>query len=166
MSKITPDQWGPPGWKFIHIVAFAYPLNPTQEEKNNYKAFFTLIGDILPCHLCSEHYKKNLILHPLTDTILENKINLTLWTIDMHNEVNKINNKTVYDYETALQLIKSNFEIKEKIVDKINKETFVNTKHKYSSSDNKIKKEKNIYYYVFLFIFIIVIIFLLYCIKK
>jgi hypothetical protein len=105
MGKIGPEFWGPPAWKFLHIVALAYPDNPTQQDKENYKQFYTLIKDVLPCKLCGEHYGQNLLNHPLNDKVLSSKENLLHWTIDIHNEVNKLNNKTVYDYKEATQLI-------------------------------------------------------------
>ena len=37
---ITPDIWGPHGWKFLHYLSFGYPMNPTTEQKNQYKTFF------------------------------------------------------------------------------------------------------------------------------
>jgi len=106
---ITPNEWGVHGWKFIHHVALGYPNNPTENDKNNYKSFFILIGTILPCHLCSDHYNENLLIYPLTDDVLMNKTNLINWTIDMHNEVNKLHNKKIYSYDEALQLIKNNY---------------------------------------------------------
>jgi hypothetical protein len=46
---ITPEIWGPHGWKFMHYVALAYPAKPTEEDKKNYKIFFESIQNILPC---------------------------------------------------------------------------------------------------------------------
>ena len=109
MTNIGPDFWGPPAWKFIHIVALAYPVNPSQQEKNNYKQFYTIIGDIIPCHFCRDHYKEHITKNPITDEILSNRKNLLHWTIDIHNEVNKITGKNVYDYETAIQLIQQHY---------------------------------------------------------
>ena len=34
---ITPQEWGPHGWKFIHYVSLGYPENPTEEDKHKYK---------------------------------------------------------------------------------------------------------------------------------
>ena len=35
---ITPDIWGPHGWKFLHYISFGYPENPTINIKNQYAA--------------------------------------------------------------------------------------------------------------------------------
>lgn len=110
MTNLGPESWGPHAWKFIHIVALAYPVKPTLEEKQNYKRFYTTIGDIIPCAHCKEHYKEHLIKNPITDDVLMNRKKLLNWTIDIHNEVNKLTGKTTYDYDTAIELIKRNYE--------------------------------------------------------
>ena len=106
---IGPDKWGVHGWKFIHHVALGYPNTPTDNDINNYKSFFYILGNILPCHICSDHYNQNLLIYPLTNDVLANKTNLINWTIDMHNEVNKKHGKKIYGYDEALKLIKNNY---------------------------------------------------------
>jgi hypothetical protein len=117
---ITPEIWGPYGWKFIHMVTLGYPQNPTEEDKLNYFTFFTSIKNILPCSLCSNHYKLNLDKYPLDDNVLSSREALINWAIDMHNEVNISNNKKVLDYSTARDLILNNYQepkIEEKIIE-------------------------------------------------
>ena len=29
--------WGPGMWHFLHTISFNYPINPTDEDKTNYK---------------------------------------------------------------------------------------------------------------------------------
>jgi len=107
---ITPEIWGPYGWKFIHMVALAYPVKPTEEEKLYYYSFFMSISNILPCSLCRDHYKKNLLKYPLNDNVLKTRETLINWTIDMHNEVNISNNKPIMDYDSAIKLIINNYD--------------------------------------------------------
>ena len=102
---LGPEVWGPHGWKFIHYVTLAYPLYPTDEHKEKYKAFFTLLSDILPCPMCGKHYKEHLLLLPLTDTVLYCRENLVNWGIDMHNMVNASKDKEILDYTKARELI-------------------------------------------------------------
>ena len=39
MHDLDREIWGPHGWFFIHSVAFGYPQNPTNLDKNNAKKF-------------------------------------------------------------------------------------------------------------------------------
>ena len=41
ISKI----WGPGLWIGLHSISFGYPINPSEEQKKNYKQFFELVGE-------------------------------------------------------------------------------------------------------------------------
>ena len=140
MPPIGPDKWGVYGWKFIHHIALGYPKIPTTNDKNNYKSFFSLIGNVLPCHICSDHYNNNLLIYPLTDEVLSDKIKFINWTIDMHNAVNKKNGTKIYDYGEALELIKNNYQTYEtyKNVSSNNQDVYIN-----KSSKQLTKNPKN-----------------------
>lgn len=171
---LGPDIWGPSGWKFIHFITLGYPKNPTSDNKNNYKSFLTMISDILPCSLCSNHYKENLIKYPLTDDILSNKIKLFNWSVDMHNEVNKINKKPIVSYDEALDLFYNKFnKSNSNNDDNYNNDTNYNNYNKknynkknYDNYNKKNYKKKDYTNYILLFIVIILIIFYLYYIMK
>ncbi len=162
---LGPDVWGPYGWKFIHFVALGYPKNPTEEDKLNYKTFFMLIPSILPCSICSAHFADNLLKYPITDDILTDRIKLFNWSVDMHNEVNIINEKKRIDYDTALKLIVNNF--KESHI-----ETHTETPNKVLIENKilkQVKKNNNnsdFIKYIGLFIILVFIILYLYFIKK
>jgi hypothetical protein len=128
---ITPEVWGPHGWKFIHYVTVGYPENPTPTQKEKYKAFLVLLKDVLPCSLCANHYGENLQKHPLTDEVMSSKENLIKWGIDIHNVVNKMKNKPILKYTDARKMIDTNIQckpiVKEVVKDYDNLETFVET---------------------------------------
>lgn len=109
MINLGPNVWGPYGWKFLHFITIGYPENPSNQDKLNYKNFFQSLGNVIPCPTCAQHYKQHMDLLPLTDSILSNKKNLINWLIDVHNEVNKTLNKRTYTYEEGIDLILSNF---------------------------------------------------------
>ena len=156
---IDSTIWGPHGWKFIHMVALGYPSSPTDEEKKNYKKFFLSIANILPCIICSNHYKENLIKHPITEKVLENKTNLLHWTIDMHNEVNAMNNSKIYTHEEALKLIRNNYQDQTDINNNDNID-INNNDNIYIKNQNNTNNNK---YLDYLFtIFCVIVIFLLF----
>ena len=135
---LGPDIWGPHGWKFFHFVALGYSNNPSNEDKINFKNFFTMIPKILPCSICSNHYNENLKKHPITDNVLSNRTNLLNWTIDMHNEVNILNNKKAISYEEGLNLVVNNY-----LSDKIdNHQISHHVDDQNKSLDNKICNSK------------------------
>lgn len=109
MINLGPNVWGPYGWKFLHFITIGYPENPSNQDKLNYKNFFQSLGNVIPCPTCAQHYKQHLNMYPLTDNILSNKKNVINWLIDVHNEVNKTLNKRTYTYEEGIDLILSNF---------------------------------------------------------
>jgi predicted RND superfamily exporter protein len=140
---ITPDIWGPHGWKFIHYITMAYPQNPTSTQKEKYKVFLLLLKDVLPCSLCAKHYEENLNILPLTDHVLSSRDNLVRWGIDIHNKVNESNNKPIYKYEDAIKLINNNSECKQNIV--IIKNNIPSDDRVLLISNKKINNDSNSY---------------------
>lgn len=96
MINIDPKLWGSHVWKFSHYLTKAYPNNPSMADMNNYKTYFLLLKNILPCQKCRENYKMELKEHPLSDEILGNKQLLINWLINLHNRVNVKTGKPIY----------------------------------------------------------------------
>ena len=104
-ETIGPDKFGPSLWQGLHYITLGYPNNPTNEQKEKYKTFFTVLQDTIPCSICANHYAENIKILPLTDKVLENKENLVRWLIDIHNIVNKSKDKPIIKYEIARKMI-------------------------------------------------------------
>jgi hypothetical protein len=104
-----PDIWGPPGWKFIHYVTMGYTNNPSEDIKRKYYNYFHALKHVIPCSICSNHFAQHLEKLPLTDEVLSSRNNLMKWGIDMHNFVNKMNNKKEYTYDEAILLMMNGF---------------------------------------------------------
>ena len=83
-QSIKPVIWGSHGWKFMHYVTLGYPDMPTQNDKLNYKNFFTSLQNILPCAKCAQNYKQNLSELSI-DNHLQTRDHLVKWLIDIHN---------------------------------------------------------------------------------
>lgn len=101
--------WGPPSWKFLHSVTFGYPENPDDNHKKNYKRYFELVGDILPCGACRESYKRfiNEGHTQLTDDVMKNRETFTRWFYNVHQRVNK---KLEIDYGTKYEHVVARYE--------------------------------------------------------
>ena len=87
MTKI----WGPFTWTTLHSITFGYPINPTEEQKQQYKQFLELVGDTLPCKYCRISYKEFITTGctKLTYDTMKNRNTLTRWMYDIHECVNK-----------------------------------------------------------------------------
>jgi hypothetical protein len=153
IQVITPAIWGPCGWRFLHFVTLGYPNNPTEEQRNKYKAFFLLLRDTLPCSVCANHYAENLKKMPLTDDILKNKETLVKWLIDFHNIVNEMKGKKSIEYEDARELVNSfNQQCKDNVVKKENsdyeKEFLDKIFKTIEGLENTEKKSKSYWIYI------------------
>lgn len=102
--------WGPGLWLGMHSISFGYPLYPSIEQKNNYKNFFTLMGDVLPCKYCRESYKHFISTEPtiLNDSVMENRETLTRWLYNIHERVNQ---KLGVDYKVSYEDIVNKYEV-------------------------------------------------------
>lgn len=95
---LNSSTWGRQAWHFIHAVALSYPQEPTEEDKENYKRFFYSLSDVLPCAICGINFAEKLETSPPN---LESQDSLWKWTVDVHNQVNKKNNKPTLTYDEA-----------------------------------------------------------------
>jgi len=95
--------WGPHFWEVLHFVSFGYPIEPTKQNKKDYKAFYLAIGNVLPCKYCRESYCKFITdkddtRNKLTDADLKNRDSLTKWVYKLHERVNE---KIGVDYKVS-----------------------------------------------------------------
>lgn len=90
------DIWGPPFWHFLHIISFNYPLNPTEEQKENHYNYFRSLENILPCKYCRDNYKKNLEDTHFDKSIFKDRNTFSLWLYNLHNHINMMLGKKCY----------------------------------------------------------------------
>ena len=65
--------WGPAMWHYLHTMSFNYPINPTAEEKNNYRNFVLNLQHVLPCKYCRINLKTNFKQFPLNMNHMKNR---------------------------------------------------------------------------------------------
>jgi len=98
---MDPRVWGPHFWFVLHLVSFHFPDNPSTFEKEQYKAFYHSVKDILPCDNCKQHYKNYLSQYPIEPN-LDSRMNLITWVVQIHNFVNVALGKPAYTLDQAL----------------------------------------------------------------
>ena len=91
---MNTQYWGKSGWKFLHAITYAYPDQPSKEDKAAMSNLFQLLCLVLPCKKCQEHWAENLKKYPV-EPHLDSRESLTKWLIDMHNRVNQQTGKPV-----------------------------------------------------------------------
>jgi len=82
--------WGPAAWHLIHTISFNYPINPTEEEKKNYRNFIISLKNVLPCKYCRINLKKNFQEMPLTMEHMKNRDTFSRYVYNLHELVNRM----------------------------------------------------------------------------
>ena len=85
--------WGPSLWHFLHVMSFNYPVNPSKEDKENYRKFLCNLRHVLPCGKCRKNLKKNFKSLPPKRSIFKNRNSFSRYIYNLHEQVNKMLNK-------------------------------------------------------------------------
>jgi hypothetical protein len=85
--------WGPSMWHYLHTMSFNYPVNPTKEEKRDYKNFVISLKNVLPCKYCRINLKNNFKIHPIKECHMKNRETFSKYIYKLHEIVNKMLNK-------------------------------------------------------------------------
>ena len=86
--------WGPPMWHYLHTMSFNYPVNPTSEDKHNYRNFVLNLRNVLPCKYCRINLKTNLKQMPLTMSIMKDRETFSRYIYELHELVNRMLKKS------------------------------------------------------------------------
>jgi len=112
---MNPKKWGPQFWFLMHSTSLDYPDKPTESDKKHYKKFYKSFKYVLPCTMCRSNYAKHLLELPLSNDVLSSRKNLFLWTVKMHNKVNKATNKKDIDPAYVLKKYSKKYDVKLKL---------------------------------------------------
>lgn len=85
--------WGPAQWHMMHTISFNYPVNPSPEDKKNYRNYILSLQNVLPCKYCRINLKTNLKHMPLTMKHMKNRDSFSRYIYKLHELVNKMLNK-------------------------------------------------------------------------
>jgi len=75
--------WGPPGWRLLHLITFAY----SPKQKESVKRLFETIAYVLPCKFCRASFQEYIDEDPV-EPALRSKVTLSKWLWRIHNRVN------------------------------------------------------------------------------
>lgn len=85
--------WGPALWHYLHTMSFNYPINPTKEDKKNYRDFIINLQFVLPCKYCRINLKNNFKKKPLLFCYMKNRYTFSKYIYELHELVNKMLSK-------------------------------------------------------------------------
>ena len=92
------NEWNILTWLFFHKLT----MNNNNKPKK-YINFFQSFKHVIPCNNCKIHYIRRF---NFPTKIMQNNLKngkIFEWTIDLHNEINKNNNKEIWSYEKAIK---------------------------------------------------------------
>ena len=81
--------WGPAAWHLIHTISFNYPIDPTAENKKEYKEFIENLQNVLPCKYCRINLKNNLKAYPIRPCHMKNRDSFSRYIYKLHEIINK-----------------------------------------------------------------------------
>lgn len=98
MNKNILDKsiWGPSTWNLFHLMSYSY--NP--ECKKQYVNIIRNMPYILPCMVCSDHFRRMLFNNP-PEKFCDSKENMIKYFNKLHNNVNKRLGKRIIKLEDA-----------------------------------------------------------------
>ena len=117
-------------WYTLTWIIFHKMTSKLKKPKNKdkYIEFFNLFKYIIPCNYCKNHYID--MLH--SETFKINEDTLFKWTVNIHNNVNKMLNKNVWPVNKKTKDYYKNLKLPINIID-----IFINLYSVHYMPDNK-----------------------------
>lgn len=82
--------WGPAQWHMLHTISFNYPVNPTLEQKIQYRNYVLSLQNVLPCGACRKNLKMNFKHLPLKMSDMKSRDTFSRYIYNLHELVNKM----------------------------------------------------------------------------
>ena len=86
--------WGPGVWHTLHTISFNYPVEPTADDKRNYRDFVLNLKYVLPCGKCRKNLRKNFKKLPLEMKHMASRDSFSRYIYRFHELINKMLKKT------------------------------------------------------------------------
>lgn len=81
--------WGPALWHSLHMISFNYPIEPTSQQKKQYRNLMLNLVYVLPCKYCRLNLKKNYKIFPLTMECMKSRDSFSRYVYNLHERINK-----------------------------------------------------------------------------
>ena len=81
---MDPKVWGPPAWRFMHLLASSCN---TEVSRLNFRKYIDEFGKLIPCEVCKAHFAENRRKYDITNYMKDEEA-LLMWTFLMHDAVN------------------------------------------------------------------------------
>jgi FAD-linked sulfhydryl oxidase len=82
---LSREDLGTGTWGLLHTIAANFPEKPTTVQKVQARRFFDALGDLYPCAVCKEDFRRDIDEHPPD---VSSREALSVWVCERHNEVN------------------------------------------------------------------------------
>jgi len=82
--------WGPAQWHMLHTISFNYPVNPTEEQKHQYRNYILSLQNVLPCGACRKNLTNNLKKMPITMEHMKSRDTFSRYIYQLHETVNRM----------------------------------------------------------------------------
>ena len=91
-------------WITLHMITLDYPSSPTTQQRLEYTQWFELLGKVLPCSACRNHFPENLKkIHYDSKKDFLNRTTFARLGWRLHNLVNaNLNKKLTVPWEDFL----------------------------------------------------------------
>ena len=118
--------WGPSMWHYLHTMSFNYPINPTDDDKRNYRNFIINLQNVLPCKYCRQNLRNNFKVNPIKMSDMKNRDSFSRYIYNLHEIVNKLlgkkSNLSYCDVRERYEHFRSRCTLDKPILFKIKKE--------------------------------------------
>jgi hypothetical protein len=85
--------WGPSMWHTLHTISFNYPVEPSIEDKKNYRNFILHLKYVLPCGKCRDNLRKNFKQLPLKMSDMRSRDTFSKYIYNLHELINTMLHK-------------------------------------------------------------------------
>ncbi|GAX82963.1 hypothetical protein CEUSTIGMA_g10390.t1 [Chlamydomonas eustigma] len=102
LSVSVKDQTtsGRATWTFLHTTAAYYPDSPSTHQQSLMRSMMEGLAEFYPCHHCAAHFREQIKESPPQ---VDSAMALSQWLCRMHNEVNDLLGKPLFDCSRVME---------------------------------------------------------------